>query len=623
MIYSSPSSTESSFREVDEVSLQTQTRNWLGEVLNSRLNEDLHLSDLLQDGEILFEVSKAVWNLLLTKCMELRHLKHKYGPFGCRRSSGRYRPYSNVDSFIKICKILGLSGIDLFSPSDVVEKRNIRKVCICIRALSKKARSKQLSVPDFDMVIYSVAMPKNMVGLLRKNLESSQYTSSSSSYSSRMVSRMKPKQENLYALSTGDDNSSSSEESDEAESRYMGENSFSPAGKVDYADGVNTDLENSLESQCLEEFKHESASLLETVQPFSKQHLDRMSSFGGISHAFKDARHSPLGDCTAIANIDFALENDCSVVGDSSRVNDGESNYISNYLAFSDLMVHAADGRNSIIHDGEDNMYDFFVNVDSQGLTSSNGRSFLNGDEDLEVSSTTSMSSVLGRLLNLEFDDQFDEDDSSSANDHSSFSKEQEAENRCKVPMLSGPTKVGKFETNYATVMLDSRGAQSKMTDKCELLCGTKTGNPEIHFFCPEKRDNMVLSDDNRESILFNEDEDNVSSDCLEIISDINEAQEDASVAYDIQDTNILICLKSVIKKIFYSLTRDRSISRGRKDPPEKRDQGPVLKTVVKGTAIAGFLFLLLHISDSKSSSTRPQKGSVEQGRYPAEKLKL
>ncbi|KAL6520006.1 hypothetical protein OROHE_017149 [Orobanche hederae] len=650
MIYSSPSSTESSFREVDEVSLQTQTRKWLGEVLNSRLNEDLHLSDLLQDGEILFEVSKVVWNLLLIKCMELRHLKHKYGPFGCRRSSGRYRPYSNVDSFIKICKILGLSGIDLFSPSDVVEKRNIRKVCICIRALSKKARSKQLSVPDFDMVIYSVAMPKNMVGLIRKNLESSQCTSSSSSYSSRMVSEMKLKQENLYALSNGNDNYSSSEESDEAESRYMGEKSFSSAGKVDFADGVNTDLENSLEGQCLEEFKHESASLLETVQPFCKQHLDRMSSFGGISHANNDARCSRPGNCTGIANIEFALENDYSVVGDSSCVNDGESNYISNYLAFSDLMVHAADGRNSIIHDGEDNMFDFFVNVDSQGLASSNGRSFLNGDEDMEVSSTTSMSSVLGRLLNLEFDDQFDEDDSSSANDHSSVSKEQEAENRCKVPFVfSGPTKVGTFETNDETLLLDSREAQSKMTDKCELLCGTRTRNPENHSFCPEKRDNMVLSDDNHESILFNEDEDNVSSDRLETISDINEAQEDAYVAYDIQDTNILICLKSVIKKIFSSLlTQDRSISRGRKDaslqiPPEKHDQGPLLRTVVKGTAIAGFLFLLLHIrknkgndahetkqysqvlkfSDSKSSSTKPQKGSVEKGRYPAEKLKL
>lgn len=49
-----------------------------------------------------FEVSKLVWDMLLTKCMELRHLKHKYGPFGSKKSSGRYRPYSNVDSFLKV-----------------------------------------------------------------------------------------------------------------------------------------------------------------------------------------------------------------------------------------------------------------------------------------------------------------------------------------------------------------------------------------------------------------------------------------------------------------------------------------------------------------------------------------
>ncbi|KAL2241307.1 UNVERIFIED_CONTAM: Protein OPAQUE10, partial [Sesamum indicum] len=52
MIDSSPSSAESSFRELDEVFLQTQTRIWLGEVLNARFDEELYISDLLQDGEI-------------------------------------------------------------------------------------------------------------------------------------------------------------------------------------------------------------------------------------------------------------------------------------------------------------------------------------------------------------------------------------------------------------------------------------------------------------------------------------------------------------------------------------------------------------------------------------------
>ncbi|KAK6150818.1 hypothetical protein DH2020_015750 [Rehmannia glutinosa] len=701
MIGSSPTSAESSFRELDEVFLQTQTRIWLGEVLNTRFDEDLNLSDLLQDGEILFEVSKVVWNLLLTKCMELRHLKHKYGPFGSRRSSGRYRPYSNVDSFIKTCKILGLSGIDLFSPSDVVEKRDIRKV------------------PDFDMVIYSVTMPTNMVGVIRRSLETSQCTlSSSSSYSSRKVSRMKLKQKNLYMPSNEDDGFSSSEESDEAESRYMGENSFSSA------DGANSDIENSPERHRIKEFKHKHckiASLSETAPSFSQQHL----------------------------------ENDYSVVGDSSCVDVGESNYISDYLAFSDLMVHATDGSNSVIRDGENNMFDFFLNVDSQGVTSD--RSLQNGsqrklsdDEDMEVSSTTSMSSVLGRLLNLEFDDQFDEDDSLSANVRLSVSKERDA-------VLSEPAKVDTCETNYETVLFDSREAQSELAPrelsastesspsqrKCQLsgvepLEGesydTKTRNPGNHF-CPENRD-VVVAHDNQETLCFRENKDNealtllqygenrVSTDFSSHISDVKSehlkfscnsksvedserfseqlhninvrgfsiqdtppivvianqretisdnhpclpvkdmsgAQEDAHVAYSIQD--------NIISSVTENGGEDKSLgilaentSDERKDassrlPPGKHGRRPLLKTVVKGTVIAGVLFLLLHISmliqlvdsqfpysrkskgnnasqetkeygqvskysGSKSSSTKQKKGSVGKGIYPAEKLKL
>ncbi|KAK6117542.1 hypothetical protein DH2020_048721 [Rehmannia glutinosa] len=660
MIDSSPTSAESSFRELDEVFLQTQTRIWLGEVLNTRFDVDLNLSDLLQDGEILFEVSKVVWNLLLTKCMELRHLKHKYGPFGSRRSIGRYRPYSNVDSFIKTCKILGLSGIDLFSPSDVVEKRDIRKVCICIRALSKKARSKQLSVPDFDMVIYSVTMPTNMVGVIRRSLETSQCTlSSSSSYSSRKVSRMKLKQKNLYMPSNEDDGFSSSEESDEVESRYM-------------------------------------------APSFSQQHL----------------------------------ENDYSVVGDSSCVDVGESNYISDYLAFSDLMVHETDGSNSVIRDGENNMFDFFLNVDSQGITSD--RSLENGsqrklsdDEDVEVSSTTSMSSVLGRLLNLEFDDQFDEDDSLSANVRSSVSKEHEA-------ALSEPPKVDTCETNYETVLFDSREAQSELalrelsasTDsslpsqsKCQLsgvepLEGesydTKTRNPENHF-CPENRD-VVVAHDNQETLCFRENKDNealtlflqyrenrVSTDFGSHISDVKSehlkfscnsksvedserfseqlhninvrgfsiqdtprvvvianqretisdnhpcfpvkdmsgAQEDAHVAYSIQDN-----ISSVTEnggEVFWQKILDE-----RKDASSRLPPGSMAKTTAENSCQRHshcwcLIPLAAHqqkkqrnnaqetkeydhvskYSGSKSSSTKQKKGSVGKGIYPAEKLKL
>lgn len=171
----SSSSAESSFRELDDAFLQTQTRIWLGAVLQIRLDDQLIISELLADGELLFEVSKVMWKLLLEKHMELRHIKsYKSHPFASRRNSGMYRPYSNVDSFLKICKILGLTGVDLFTPSDVVERKNTRRVCICIRSFSKKSRSMNVNVPDFDIVTCMVAMPKDMVRCIRRSIELSQ-----------------------------------------------------------------------------------------------------------------------------------------------------------------------------------------------------------------------------------------------------------------------------------------------------------------------------------------------------------------------------------------------------------------------------------------------------------------
>ncbi|KAK4416620.1 protein OPAQUE10 [Sesamum alatum] len=622
-----------------------------------------------------------------------------------RRVAGGTRPYSNVDSFLKICKILGLSGIDLFSPSDVVEKKNVRKVCICIRALSKKARSKQLSVPDFDMVINSVAMPTDMVGVIRKSLESSQCTlSSSSSYSSRKGSQMKLKQKNQFAPSNRDDDSSS-EDSDEAESRYMGEIPFSSAGKLDYADGVNSDSENSPESdvksQCTDEFKHgqrKSALLSKAVRSASPQdckndyELDQMSTCGiiskkklnhGVFHVNNGERRNGTNGTADVSDINFTLENDDSVVGDSSCIDVGESNYISDYLAFSDLMVHASDGSNPGTLDGENNIFDFFLNVDSQGLTSDK-RSLQNGsrrkfseDEEMEVSSTTSMSSVLGRLLNLEFDDQFDEDDSLSTNVYSFESKEHEAENHYKDSFtLSEPPKMEMFATQSDAMPFDLQEAQPEMAPRA-LSASTKNIHPCRHQsesrdtqtnnlgndLCLEKesetvRTTMLDSDsdllkfgNNRISTDFNrhisdltsesveesersskqledvkpfttQDTPPVVSNVCEAISDddpyfpvkdMNEAHEDARVADNIQDNITSAAENGSQDKREHSLNIPaESISDGRKDtssqlPPAKPGRKPLLKTVVKGTAIAGVLFLLLHIG-------RKSKGNNAEG---------
>ncbi|KAG9451129.1 hypothetical protein H6P81_011094 [Aristolochia fimbriata] len=209
-----PSSVESCFRELDDVFLQTQARIWLGEVLHARFDEEMAISDLLADGELLFQVSKAIWKKLLTEYGDIKYSKsYIYERNASGKCGGRYMPYSNVDAFLKICQILGLTGIDLFSPSDVVEKRDIRRVCMCIRSLSKKARLKHLNVPDFDVVTYTIAMPTDVVGGLRRSLERAQY-SFSSPMSSKEVRRSIHGADHIRHCDF------SSEESEEAESSF-------------------------------------------------------------------------------------------------------------------------------------------------------------------------------------------------------------------------------------------------------------------------------------------------------------------------------------------------------------------------------------------------------------------
>ncbi|GJN23600.1 hypothetical protein PR202_gb11264 [Eleusine coracana subsp. coracana] len=112
------------------------------------------------------------------------------------------------DAFLQICQILGLAGIDLFTPSDVVEKKNVRKV------------------PDFDIVTSTVSMPNYIVGGIRRTLEQPQYSSSSSSgYSPCANYKALQQQASSWKALTiifggqDDQNGDTHYDSDEAESR--------------------------------------------------------------------------------------------------------------------------------------------------------------------------------------------------------------------------------------------------------------------------------------------------------------------------------------------------------------------------------------------------------------------
>lgn len=695
---SSKSSAESSFRELDDVFLQTQTRIWLGEVLNMRLDEHLHISDLLADGDILFEVSKVLWNMLLAKCGELRHLK--YEPLGSRRCSGRYMPYSNVDSFLKICKILGLTGIDLFSPSDVVEKKNIRKVCICLRALSNKARSKQLRVPDFDLVTYTVVMPKHMVGGIRRSLETSQSSlSSSSGYYSYKETRSKLTERNKITESEANYDSLS-EESDEVESKFVGEESCCSSGNQfeDY-NATDSDADNS--------FGEYSA-----VSKYGREKNRIARGNGGKYIIANDRIHFDYSDLN--------VENE-SIAGDSMYDNEMEGSCISNYLSFSDSIIGGTDGSKPVLREGEENILNFFMAIDSHGPNSGEG-SFQNGhqhkysdNEDAEVSSTTSMSSVLCRVHALDFDDQFDADECLTEETSGSL-LENEADRQRKDSSASH--KAWNVATNEL-IFHDTKGSSvvnpkisasfSELTYSCsdELLSASAQPLTDkvasLHknnsdYFDPDEDIEAARSKDTicldtaacrnnlkNVSLVDRSEGCDGNSQYLKFVSEVGSCTCEPSMTLDgvNMDRNSVIsanCCEHIEKehhcscsvygsgdasevceptlagddgdrkhKVSYVLEQNASKGNPEADSggqlKDNRRQRPLLKTVARGTALVGVLYLLLHFSrrrnkqeSSEANSRRTQSkklrgrdfsyGDGQNGRrvdsiYPSEKLKF
>ncbi|XP_042521291.1 uncharacterized protein LOC122094756 [Macadamia integrifolia] len=448
---SSPCSSGSSFRELDDVFLQTQARIWLGEVLHTRLDEETAIADLLADGKLLFQVSRVIRKMLLKKCMELRYSKaYIYEPKISGKCGGRYMPYSNVDSFLKICQILGLTGIDLFSPSDVVEKRDIRRVCMCIRSLSKKARSKHLIVPDFDIVTYTIAMPTDMVGCIRRSLERSLHSASSSSGSNPSInSKVKYRQNEDYARSYD----SFSEESDDAESDFRIFGFQSPDSN---ASNTTTllfpDLEKSLGVSEVAEncFLTKTVLLLDTedqeVDGHNSQYgpVSVMASMGSLNtnhqrnvnpelfsiHSDATLNHlciEPPNDLNAgefyinrkgVVHPMCTLENDsmsfchvttpASVVVASVETHTSEGSYAGWQSDISELNGHRTHSCDYVLSDGEAKGRIFLINNgSSSNHRTSNyvlGRRLYDEMEDAEMSSVASLNSVSSKMVTVDFE---------------------------------------------------------------------------------------------------------------------------------------------------------------------------------------------------------------------------
>ncbi|KAJ7957105.1 Opaque endosperm10 [Quillaja saponaria] len=457
---SSPSSAESSFRELDDAFLQTQTRIWLGEVLQIRLDEQLVISELLADGELLFEVSNVVWKLLLTNHMELK-LKRDYEnePFALKKSIGRYTPYSNVDSFLKICKIVGLAGIDLISPSDVVEKRNTRRVCMCIRSFSKNARTKNLNVPDFDVVTYTVAMPKDMVGFIRRSLEVSQSSLLGSAnnlqnHASEKFGQGYPiasfsSNFDKYSVESDDtgisnaafhSDGSSTNCSYDSTSRVISDSEDSEMSTVVKSDTGEKHISKSdilsqektedpenlsellvsnklFQYPCSQNLEHVHNKLNSSSSPSS---IDVHNSFNNWeSHLASGIKLSEGADILDHIYSDLDPGYGSSIVENLMNGNTTTGCSMTHRVAIPYLTGHeigSIDSSDPVLLDGENTIFNIHESASSHGSNSTPrtieiGRRLFDVGDNLEVTSATSKSCVSGEAVNLE--GQFDAEDDS------------------------------------------------------------------------------------------------------------------------------------------------------------------------------------------------------------------
>ncbi|CAI5457919.1 unnamed protein product [Closterium sp. Yama58-4] len=173
---------------IDEQYLESQARRWLSQTLSRTLPVDKPLSDLLGDGEILLELACLVQQLLAPDVPPSASVpltpaaaadaadgaaegggggvsaggdSSSSANRGCSSEesgdvaggSGFKRAYwhacTNVERFLKVCRRVGLRDVSLFTSPDLVDGRDVRRVCLCLRTLSKRL----VGIRDFDGIM--------------------------------------------------------------------------------------------------------------------------------------------------------------------------------------------------------------------------------------------------------------------------------------------------------------------------------------------------------------------------------------------------------------------------------------------------------------------------------------
>ncbi len=126
-------------REIDA------TRKWIEAILEEPMQlskeeeMETEFAQTLQDGTFLCKLMVK----LQPGCILKFHNKPKI----------EFLMMENVQWFLEGCKLFGVNGEDLFSPMDIVEKKNTRKIIRTIHQLAELAKDRNLHVPCIPVYI--------------------------------------------------------------------------------------------------------------------------------------------------------------------------------------------------------------------------------------------------------------------------------------------------------------------------------------------------------------------------------------------------------------------------------------------------------------------------------------
>ncbi|CAI7739374.1 unnamed protein product [Closterium sp. NIES-53] len=130
--------------------LEIRVRNWLEAVLKEKLPPDTALADILSDGMILSRLTEILSPFAPKGAgINQRHQQQQQQQQGWGTKI-KWDAMTFTDNFLTMCKAFGLSAIDLFTSTDVVEKKGTKRVCLCIRALALKLRAAGILAIDFE-----------------------------------------------------------------------------------------------------------------------------------------------------------------------------------------------------------------------------------------------------------------------------------------------------------------------------------------------------------------------------------------------------------------------------------------------------------------------------------------